>query len=99
MLEDLPVAIVNSILMIDYNNDINFNVIYFSTLITLLEFGHKFNSLEKIFMLKSRLTDLVHHVNLQRRFSVSKVKNKGLNNNNQIDVIKPGVQQNDDANV
>ena len=94
-LEDLPVAIVNSILMINYTDDIDFDVIYFSTLITLLEFGHKFNSLEKIFMLKSRLTDLLHHVQLQRKFSVSKANKNNINNSVQ-DVQKKNNDINDD---
>jgi len=71
LLEDLPIAIMNSVLMLGYMDDINFTVIYFSTLTTLLEFGVKMISLEKVLMLKSRLRDLKAHVNVQRKYSLS----------------------------
>ena len=74
--EDLPITIMNSILLMKYRDDINYEVIYVSTLITLLEFGMKSMSIEKIFMLNSELKYLKEHSRLQRKHSVSKAKNR-----------------------
>ena len=70
--EDLPITILNSILLIQYRDDIEYGVIYFSTLLTLLEFGMKSMSLEKIFMLNSELNYLKTHSQLQRNHSINK---------------------------
>ena len=70
--EDLPITIMNSVLLLSYRDDIEYEVIYVSTLITLLEFGMKSMSFEKIMMLRSELKYLRQHVMLQRQSSVSK---------------------------
>ena len=61
----------SSILMMNYMDDINFPVIYFSTMTTLLEFGVKLISLEKVLMLNMRLKVLRGYVQLQRSHSMS----------------------------
>merc|ERR1712096_401833 len=71
--EDLPITIMNSVLLLGYRDDIEYSTIYVSTLITLLEFGMKAMSMEKIMMLRSELKYLRQHVLLQRKSSCSKL--------------------------
>jgi len=73
LLEDMPIAVMNSILMMKYMDDIDFPIIYFSTLTTLMEFGVKTISLEKVFMLKMRLRVLRGYVDVQRRYSIEHI--------------------------
>ena len=77
--EDLPFAIMNSILILFHRDHIDFTMIYVSTLLTCLGFGMKLMSFRIIYILNLELKELKAQGKLQRTHSVSKcVRNLSL---------------------
>ena len=74
--EDLPFAIMNSILLLFHRDHINYSMIYASTLLTCVGFGIKLMSFRIIYVLNSELKYLKEHGRLQRTHSVSKAVRK-----------------------
>lgn len=90
--EDLPICIMNSVLLLSYREDIDYQTIYSSTLFTLIGFGVKMMSLEKIIMLKSEVKYMKQHVRLQRTSSVNLAKSKAAGNSGPVQEDHVSVQ-------
>ena len=71
--EDLPFAIMNSILLVYHRDHIAFTMIYGSTLLTFLGFGMKCMSVKVIYRLRTEFKYLKSHIQLQRNHSIAKI--------------------------
>ena len=71
--EDLPFAIMNSILLVYHRDHIAFTMIYGSTLLTFLGFGMKCMSVKVIYRLRTEFKYLKSHIQVQRNHSIGKI--------------------------